>query len=179
MKKISFLLAVLLTIGISANAKKPKPELKSSIEITSNHSDRGKKISFNWFASEYLPMISYFKCINNTDERIYIEWEHARMGGNDKVVFGTDSQLTMNSTKSDEAVSPRSTSIERNLTSSFYMSYPILTNGGCVFNYKNIKKKKNIGNKEVRYLKIPIKFADNTIEEYEITLTAWYELQSN
>ena len=59
------------------------------------------------------------------------------------------------------------------------MSYSILTNGGCVFNYKNLKKKQNIGNKEVRYLKIPIRFADNTIEEYKITLTAWYELQSN
>lgn len=177
MRKIYFLTLVLLTISITTNAKKPKPKLMSSIEITSKHSDKGKRVSFDWYASEYLPMITYFRCKNNTDERIFIEWENARMEGNDKIVFGSDSQLTMNNPKSDEAVSPKSNSIERNLTSSFYMSYPIATNGGCVFNYKKLKK--NIGNKEIRFLKIPIRFSDNTIEEYKITIGVWYELPSN
>ena len=164
---------MLLTVAISASAKKPKPVIKYSLEITSTpKTEQGKKISFDCFSpSEYnTTFISYFKCYNGTNDRVYIEWENARLTGS-RIIFGDDRRITMGQPKADEAVSGNSYSISRDITGEVYVGSSYL---GSLYHPKELKK--NIGKKDTTYLTIPIRFSDGTIEEFKLEYTVWYEM---
>ena len=171
MKKNLFLMLMLLTVAISASAK--KTVLKYSLKVTSTpKTEQANQITFDCFPpSEYnTTFIRYFTCINSTDERVYIEWENARLSGS-KIVFGDDSRITMKQPKADEAVSGHSSSIIRDITGDVYIGS---THLGSLYDARNLKK--NIGSKNTTYLTIPIRFSDGTIEEFELEYTVWYEI---
>lgn len=174
MRKILLLLLYVFTINVSSEAKKIKPIVKSSWEQVSNHSEKGKLVSFNCMLNSTAPaFLSAFACENGTDERIFIEWENARLNG-DKVIFGDDTRLTMRNPKTDEAVSPHSSSIVRMIAS----IGQILPDIRVALFPASVDKmlKKELGKKGTVEVKIPIRFTDNHIEEYIYVYSKWYEM---
>lgn len=166
-KRFLFLMLMVFAISINVNAKKV---FKYKLEVTSELSDRGKKIEFSARLAEWKSeWIQFFQVFNKTNERIFIEWENARILG-DRVVFSDDRRITMNNPKADEAVSPISFSIRRDITSARKIGENYIF---PLFYTKNLKK--NLGEKSTIYLKIPIRYLDNTVEEFNIELTVWFE----
>lgn len=163
----------MLFLGIDAYAKKPKPVLKSKLELFSTHSGKGSLISFDCYNAWEISasFIRGFHCENKTDERVYIEWENARIF-NSRIVFDDDRRITMGNPKADEAVSPNSCSIKRAITSEANVQ-----NVMDLFDLKGLKK--NIGEKSYTSIKIPVRFADNHIEEYRLSFVVWYEMPTN
>ena len=43
-----------------------------------------------------------------------------------------------------------------------------------LYNTKQLKK--NLGSKDTTYIKIPIRFADGSVEEFELKYIVWYEM---
>ena len=160
------------TIVITSSAKKNKPALKYSLEVSNVSSNKGMLISFDCYSpSEYsTTFISGFQVKNDTDERIFIEWENARVT-NSRVIFGDDRRITMGNPKADEAISPNSRSIRRNITGEIYIGSSIVIG---LYDTKQLKK--NIGTKDTTYIKIPIRFADGSVEEFQLEYTVWYEM---
>ncbi len=174
-KNILLLLPLLVVFGI-ANAKKVKPICKSSFELVSEHSEKGKLISFDCLLTSFAPaFLSSFVCENKTDERIYIEWENARMNG-DKIIFGDDTRITMRNPKADEAVSPHGNSIIREIASISQIK-PDITYALFPASVDKVLKKE-LGKKGTIEVKIPIRFMDNHIEEYILIYSRWYEMPS-
>lgn len=157
--------------SISANAKKPKPIFKNKIEVdTAKLSKRSNLINFEVEVNEYDEKFINFRLENLTDERIYIEWENTRIDGG-KVVFSDDRIIMKNIPKADEAVSSQSSSLLRDIAYNTSGNYLI-----SLFKVKDLKKK--IGEENHIYLTIPIRYMDNTIDEFNIKITVWYELAS-
>lgn len=174
MKKIILLTLLILSVGLVANAKKPKPIIKYSLTAKSkSDSEKSRLIVFDSGKPlEDSPVFIWgFNCRNNTSERIYIEWENARWYGS-KIVFSNDRLILANVAKTDEAVSAGNSSILRNISSESNAS-----GGFKLFDYKYLKK--HPGEKSSTNFSIPIRFADGSIEEYSITFTVWYELTTD
>lgn len=164
---------VLLTTGVSMEAKKVKPVKKTSWELVSNHSEKGMLITFDCDSTRESPkFLSNFVCENGTDERIYIEWENARMKG-DRIVFGNDSRTSMRNPKTDEAVSPHRTSIIRKIASVNQVHSDYMAN--IVYWSREKELMKELGQKESVEIVIPIRFVDNHVEEYRFVFSMWYE----
>lgn len=164
-------------VGITANArKKPKPIIRFSLEVINmnKRSEKGKLISFScrnaWETST--TFISGFQVENGTDERVFIEWENARIE-NSRVIFGDDSRITMGNPKVDEVISPHSRSISRKITGATYIKSSWISE---LYNSKRLKE--NLGSKSTTDVKIPIRFADGSVEEYELEFIVWYEMPS-
>lgn len=158
------------------HAKKVKPIQKSSFELVSKHSERGMKISFNCLPisqSTAPAFLNKFVCENNTDERVFIEWENSRMNG-DKIIFGDDSRANMRNPKADEAVSPHGTSIVRDIASLGQVLPDLVI--ALVPGSVDKELKKELGKKRTVEVKIPIRFMDNQIEEYVLIYSIWYEM---
>ncbi len=172
MRKVLLLMLMMLTIGITASAKKPKPVIKYSLEVSNVSSEKGKLISFDCYSpSEYsTTFIRGFQVKNETDERIFIEWENARVT-NSRVIFEDDRRITMGNPKADEAISPKSRSISREITGETYIGSSFVMG---LYNTKQLKK--NLGSKDTTYIKIPIRFADGSVEEFELKYIVWYEM---
>ena len=178
MKHVSYqfskllLFVVLITFSLSIAAKKkPKPIFKYKIEVTSTPSEKGQQITFDAYGSEYLGYwIRNFVVKNNTDERIYIEWENSRLDGS-RIVFGDDSYISMRNPKADEAVSAHSTSISREISGEKKIDLDYQLE---IYDVRYLKK--NAGMKDNTYIKIPIRYMDGTIEEFDIKFSAWFEL---
>ena len=175
MKKVIYLMLLILMVGVTADAKKkPKPVIKYSLEVTNmnERSEKGKLISFDcWNASEYsTTFIRGFQVKNDTDERVFIEWENARVT-NSRVIFGDDRRITMGNPKADEAISPHGRSISREITGETYIGSSWVLD---LYDTKQLKK--NLGSKDTTYIKIPIRFADGSVEEYELKYIVWYEM---
>lgn len=65
---------VMLIVSMHVEAKKVKPIQKSSWEQVSEHSEKGKLVSFDCVLTSTSPgFLSNFICKNGTDERIFIE----------------------------------------------------------------------------------------------------------
>ena len=172
-KKSLFLMIMVFAFSFSVNAKKkPKPIFKSQLEVkTTKPSERSNLIIFEAEAREYDEnFIKDFQVENKTDDRIYIEWENARIDGG-KVVFGDDRFITKDNPKADEAVSSHSKSLSRDITYNTSGDYLI-----PLFRVKELKK--DIGTKRHMFLTIPIRYMDNTIDEFEVTMAVWFELPS-
>ena len=172
-KQSLLLMIMLLAFSLSTNAKKKtKPIFKYQLEVTSTPSEKGKLITFDAYGSEYSGYwIRNFEVKNGTDERIYIEWENARLDGS-RVVFGDDSRISMRNPKADEAVSSHETSISREITGEKKIDdeYQIE-----LYNVRDLKKK-NLGLKDRTYIIRPIRYMDGTVEEFKLEFTAWFEL---
>ena len=115
--------------------------------------------------------VEFFKVYNNTNERIYIEWENARCN-HGKVIFSDDRRINMNNAKQDEAISPHSFSLSRDITSKNYVMDDYLI---PLFHKKDLKA----GEVRKVYLLIPIRFSDGTITEYHVTLTYKWTSSNN
>jgi len=174
MKRIILFIFVLLATSLSVEAKKVKPVQKSSWELVSSHSEKGKLVSFNCILTSMAPgFLSSFVCENGTDERIFIEWENARLNGG-KVIFGDDTRLSMRNPKTDEAVSPHGSSIIRKIASMEQIQ-PDITYALFPASVDKVLKKE-LGKKGTVEVKIPVRFADNHIEEYILIYARWYEM---
>lgn len=180
--KISFLLIAVICVAVSATAKpkKPKKVFKYKLEMVSTPSDKGKDITFYCSISDraFKEFVDSFTVINGTDKRIYIEWENARFKDS-KVVFGSDSKLTMRNPKADEAVSAKSKSIQQSITSLAFLDGE--SGGAWAWaGYKGqllpfIELKKNPGKTASLDILIPIKYEDNSVEDFKLRITGWYE----
>lgn len=174
MKKYVYLILILLVTCVTASAKKPKPVIKWSLEVTNELSDKAKLITFECRASEYYDrFISSFHINNETDERVFIEWENARVD-NSRIVFGDDNRLTMKNPKADEAVSPHSSSISRQITGERFVYSDFML---PLYRPKDLKK--DLGSKNYRDVKIPIRYSDGKVVEYELKFAVWYEIPTN
>ena len=174
MRRFLFFMLVLLTVCASVEAEKVKPVQKSSWEIISTHSEKGKLVSFSCILTSMAPgFLSSFVCDNGTDERIFIEWENARLNGG-KVIFGDDTRLSMRNPKTDEAVSPHGSSIIREIASMDQI-HPDITYALFPASVDKVLKKE-LGKKGTVEVKIPVRFADNHIEEYTLIYSRWYEM---
>lgn len=175
MKKIILLILLSLTFSISSIAKKNKPVLKYSFELISKlNNDKAKLVSFKCSEPyDYdASFIRNFECNNETDERIFIEWENARII-NSRVIFSDDRRINMDLPKADEAVSPHSNSILRDITGELFIKSDVILD---LYNIKKLKQQ--LGYKNYVFIKIPIRFADNSVVEYEYRLTVWFETPS-
>lgn len=108
-----------------------------------------------YFASIYLK--------NNTNERIYIEWENARCNSG-KIAFNDDRRITMNNPKQDESVASFSYSLTRKVTSQSKVMDDYLI---------PLYKKDDLIKGETKnvYLLIPIRFSDGKVIDYHVNLT--------
>lgn len=171
-KQSLLLMIMLFAFSLTVNAKKkPKPVFKFKLEVTSTQSDRGKLIEFHGEAKEWDEnWIRNFYIRNNTNERVYIEWENARLTGS-RIIYGDDRRITMGNPKADEAVSAHGSSIMRQITGETYIGSEWVI---PLFRTKDLKK--NLSDKDYTFIMIPIRYLDNTVEEINLTLTVWYEL---
>lgn len=171
-KQSLLLMTLIFAFSLSVNAKKkPKPIIMYQMEVTSKVSEKGKLLKFSGQASEWDNYwVKYFSVENGTDERIFIEWENARIL-NSRIIFSDDRRISMGNPKADEAVSAHRNSISRDITGESYIgdSYII-----PLFRPKDLKK--NIGNKHNTYITIPIRYSDNTVEDFELCFSVWYQL---
>lgn len=174
MKKVICLMLLTLMVCVTANAKKkPKPVFKYSLEVANmnERSEKGKLISFDcWVSGGDAMFIKDFQVKNGTDERVFIEWENARIT-NSRVVFGNDRKITMGNPKADEAISPNGCSISRWITGEIFIG------SRWAFDlYDTDFLKKNIGCKDIIDVNIPIRFTDGIVEEYKLIIHVWYEM---
>ena len=172
MKKVLFLvLAVLFVFPFSMKAKKPKLKLTADIELESKHEDDANKVRFRiddymFFNSCY---VEGFRVWNGTGQRIYIQWEDARLAYG-KVCFDGDTPLTYQNPKADESVFNNSFSVSRKLFSASHISS---FDNSIMPLYDARSLKKNGGSAIVR-LDLPIKFSDNHVELYKIKIIYKY-----
>lgn len=94
---------------------------------------------------------------NKTDERIYVEWENARIKDG-KVIFGNDSPLTMSREKPDEAIA-KGGKCKKEISSNHY--YSSSTSGLLPIVYKKTIKKKGF---QLVDINIPIKYKGESID---------------
>ena len=106
MKKVLLLLLLSCFIfAIPCEAKK-KPKGEVSVELTPSNSSTTTfrdsiitvDVRTDWSGNFFKVNIH-----NNTQGRIYVEWENARIDGN-KVLFSDDRPITMNQKKEDEVI---------------------------------------------------------------------------
>lgn len=171
MKKAILLILLFSTcFSVISEAKKPKRIFRYTLELINKPSEKGKLISFNGTCSDYNQyFVTDFQVTNNTDERIYIEWQNARFGGN-QIAFGTDTRLTLSQPKPDEVVYANSSSISRSITGQNF----ILSDMQYVYlPYSRIYK--NVGEKAYLEIIIPIRYSDGKEDDFKLMITAWYE----
>lgn len=163
-----FLNSCMSSMGVSSVSG---GSLEDEVKIYSYHSkDKKDAIELVCLPSNYNDDFITVYLWNNTNERVYIEWENARCEFG-KVIFSDDRRITMNNAKSDEAISPHSSSLTRKITSMNNIGSDYIR---PLFSIKNIKK----GIDENINLKIPIKFADGSIEEYEFNIRLYWKAET-
>lgn len=167
------LMVFALSLDVSAK-KKPNPVIKYNLEASCQNEDKADAVSFSCGITDSQTAFIYgFTVTNNTDKRIYIEWENARFD-EDRLVFGTDSRLTMGNPKADEAVPANSKSICRAITNQTRAGAEYLIN--YLYNPKKLKSEP--GKKSEIKLIIPIRFSDDSVEDYFLVFSVWYEMPS-
>lgn len=175
MKKFLTLTMMLLILSVvTITAKKPKPVINSILRVISMtpQSEKAKCIKFTCDkASDWNTSFIYnFECENCTDERVYIEWENARFTKS-RIIFSDDRRITMDNPKVDEAISAHNSSISRDITGETYIGSDYIL---AIYTPKDLKK--NLDNKDSTFFTIPVRFADNTVVEYELEFSVWYEM---
>lgn len=155
---------MLLFTGCMSLSSFPKGTITCDVRVEESRLFNDKEaveFSAKYFLSS--SFVEFFKVYNNTNERIYIEWENARCN-HGKVIFSDDRRINMNNAKQDEAVSPNSHSLSRDITSSTYVGDDYLI---------PLFRKKDLIDGDVGkvFLLIPIRFSDGSVTEYHITLS--------
>ena len=158
--------ALLLGVGNG-----PKGSVKNEVSITSRHSEgKMNAVKLTCISSSYDENFLTIYLWNNTDERIFIEWENARCQSG-KVVFGDDRRITMNNAKADEAISANSHSLTKEVTSADnIMSDDIIP----LFRTKYLQD----GIDKYVKIKIPVRFADGNVEEYDFYVRLYWESET-
>ncbi len=146
----------------------PKGSVKNEVSITSRHAENRKDaVKLTCISSAYDESFLTIYLWNNTNERVFIEWENARCQSG-KVVFGDDRRITMTNTKADEAVSANSRSLTRDITSADnILSDDVIP----LFRTKYLQD----GIDKYVKIKIPVRFADGTVEEYDFYVRLYWE----
>lgn len=90
------------------------------------------------------------------------------------MIFGDDTRLSMRNPKTDEAVSPHGSSIIKEIASMDQI-HPDITYALFPASVDKVLKKE-LGKKGTVEVKIPVRFADNHIEEYTLIYSRWYEM---
>lgn len=175
MKKLFiFMVLIFISIGLFAQVS---VEYNGSVLCVLSEPDTNQSkdcvyedsiAKFEFYPKEYFVGV---EVTNNMNERIYIEWENARLNGG-KVVFDDDSRLLMNEKKEDEVVISNEKSVKRSITS----SYKILSNTILPLYYKKDMKKdwKKTGKGySTTSIIIPIKYG-NKIIDYKFKLKFYY-----
>lgn len=145
--------------------------VKDEVSISSYHSeDKKKAVELVYLPSAYSENFLTVYLWNNTSERIYIEWENARCEYG-KVIFGDDRRITMNNAKADEAISPHSQSLKRDVTSMDKVGSDYIS---PLFRTSNLKQ----GIDENINLKIPVRFADGKVEEYCFNIRLYWQAET-
>lgn len=142
--------------------------VKEEVTLISNHSEeRTNAVELKCIASSYDASFLMMYLWNNTNDRIFIEWENARCEGG-KIVFGDDRRITMNNAKPDEAVSSKETSLTRSVT-----SYNRIGSDNIrpLYSLKLLKG----GSSDIVTLKIPVRFKDGSVEEYTFEVILSWE----
>lgn len=105
---------------------------------------------------------------NKSANRIYIEWQNARMNG-DEVGFGSDSATSFRYVKPDEAVSPNSASVLRSVFAKNQFSVEEFLN-------EHPLSRRNIVMNEgssFSTISIPIRFDEKSYKEYQFDITGF------
>lgn len=173
MKKVLFLLLLsCFVFALPCEAKK-KPKGEVAIELTPSTSSSTSytdsiitvDIRPDWSGSFFKVNIH-----NNTQGRIYVEWENARIDGN-KVLFSDDRPITMNQKKEDEVIMAGDMIYGKEITSKgkYYDSLGLLPL------YKEKEMKKN--GREYSYtIILPIRLADGTTHDYKFNARIFYKI---
>ena len=162
MKKL-ILFALMALLPMVASAK--EYELYCSVNDKSTGGPFFEDSSVR-FEFRYIPF-SYFikvKVINKTNERIYIEWENARISDR-QICFGTDNAFSFNNTKSDEVVHSKSSSqkeVGRRVDPEYM---------GPLFHESSLKN----GGRSVNSIIIPIKYPSGKIIDYKVYVCLRYK----
>ena len=106
-----------------------------------------------------------FQLENKLSERVYIEWENARVNNN-KVVFGEDTPLTAHNPKVDESIPSKSVSLKRifftdNPSKWSLSKYPFEAITINSYKYKIT-------------FRIPVKFENNKVVDYDFVVETIY-----
>lgn len=134
-----------------------------SLEIGEDYEDKKNKVEFVFLAS-YGDITFYM--YNNNRERVYIEWENAKMN-HSRIVFGDDSRLTMSRTKADEAVMGFSSSETRDIYPQSYVSSDFVI---PIYDTEKVSG----GEKASFSVVIPIRFEDGRVIDYNIHIDVLY-----
>ena len=175
--KKSVLLSIVTTTMLlftSCMSLSSYPQGKITCEVSVEESRLFKDKEAIEFSAKYFlnnKFVEFFQVYNNTNERIYIEWENARCN-HGKVIFSDDRRITMNNAKQDEAVSPNSYSLLRDITSATYVGNDYLI---PLFNKKDLIA----GDVGKVFLLIPIRFSDGSVTEYHLTLSYKWTASDN
>lgn len=172
--RLLLLLIACALVPLVANAKKPKKPkkvFKQEVVYSEPKLEISKliKITFVYDSGAFTDWLRNFVINNGTDDRIYIEWENARIN-NSKVVLGDQTQISMRNQIADEVVIAGEPSISRNVSSLSAMDAGLFKKFIDTYALK-----KEIGKKGTVNIMIPIRYADNTTENFKITITCWYE----
>ena len=160
MKRLLFLMLAFLPVLVSA--KSPKNMKLVMVKPIYNgqctYNDWGAVISFEW--SEYKNYGVTVNIKNETDSRIYVEWENARID-DEPICFSTDNSFTYQNQKPDEVVHSGSE------CKRFIAKRSEFEIEGRDFFHMSILKEYG-SSEEVDFI-IPVRFKDKT-EDYKFSL---------
>ncbi len=159
-----------LSYNTQTTKSQNKGDIKTEISLTSKHSEeKMDDIELYCYVSKYDQYTINVSFFSRAKERVFIEWEHARFN-NDRIAFGDDNRLTMRNHKADEAISSFSFSLSKDiLPVSHIQSDYILP----IFKLDKIKS----GESSYVFLKIPVRFADGSVEDYKYEIRIYWEEQ--
>ena len=186
MKKV-FLLCAFVLFGSRLSAQiiykvtQPEKGVTISDEVNGEFSflDDERNIEMLFSISE---TTIEFKVRNGNKERIMIEWQNARING-EEIAFSSDSATTFRDTKPNEVVVSNSFSVLRGLfakhnftiESTFNPITGVRSSGFTIrehgLSYNFLKKH----NGKMSII-IPIRFADNTIKDYHFEIVGYFSL---
>ncbi len=155
-KTIIYLFAMLFTLNVSAGWK-----YKLVVDGTNTNVYNDSIVSISFSLSNDCSFL-HVMIINNTNERIAIEWENAKIFG-DQVCFDNDSRLTMGREKPDEVIMRGGYTSKNLLPKGYVLSSRVLP----MFQTKPLKKGETRGT----YVTIPVKYKGKAYD-IEIQLTA-------
>lgn len=178
MKKLIFLFIIFAAMLSSCSPKLYRGSVICNVELVSEHSsDRVNAISLNVHHEtsdlEYPYPHNYHtiavQMLNNTDYRLFIEWEHSRINLDVSGLHNYNIGYLINDEKIkvDEAISPNLYSLNR-----YIICAPDTPNN--LMSFYDIHKLRQ-GTTEEYFLKIPIRFPDGSVEEYIYRLKFYWQ----
>lgn len=171
MKKL-LIVTFLVCFSTCALAQKGKFMTKITyprqLDFGEEYVDEDNGIELNFTAS-YGDITFYL--FNKNKERVYIEWENAKLQSS-RIVFGDDTRLTMGRAKADEVVMGYSHSEWRDIIPQRYVS------SDYIIPLYNIEKLKE-GEKASFSVVIPVKFESGMTIDYRLHFDVIYKNEAD